>query len=227
MIDRGETPDDLLSALLLARDSEGGAGLSEHEVAANVLTFIIAGHETTARALGWALHLLSRSPDVQAKVQAEADAFDLQTPDWAQAMPWSRAVFDEAMRLFPPAPTTLRVALGPDVICGKPIEAGTLVLIAPYIIHRHTALWEDPEAFRPERFLPGARETIDRFAYIPFSGGPRICIGAAFAIQEAMIALAVIMRTVTVAPADAEEPMPSHRITLRAKHGIRLKVVRR
>lgn len=227
MLGRGETPDDLLTALLQARDSEGGAGLSEHEVAANVLTFIIAGHETTARALGWALHLLSRAPDVQARVQAEADVFDLADPQWAQAMPWSRAVFDEAMRLFPPAPTTLRVALAPDVICGQAIPAGTLVVIAPYIIHRHKALWEDPEAFKPERFLPGAREGIDRFAYIPFSGGPRICIGAAFAIQEAMIALATIMRTMSVEPAEAAEPMPSHRITLRAKHGIRLRVRKR
>ena len=139
-------------------------------------------------------------------------------------MPWSRAVFDETMRLFPPAPTTLRIAKGPDEICGRAIPAGAMVVIAPYLIHRHKALWDDPEAFKPERFLPGARENIDRFAYIPFSGGPRICIGATFAIQEAMIALATIMRTVTVEPADQVEPMPSHRITLRAKYGIRLRV---
>lgn len=227
MIGKGEPPADLLTALLLARDLEGGGALSDREVCANVLTLILAGHETTARALGWTLHLLSRTPAYQAKVVAEADAFDLSSPDWQDAMPWTRAVFDEAMRLYPPAPTTLRVNREDDVINGYQVPAGSLIAVSPYIIHRHKKLWDDPEAFRPERFLPGAREKIDRFAYLPFGGGPRICIGAAFAIQEAMIALATIFRSFEVQPAELAEPMPTHRITLRAKDGIRLRMVTR
>lgn len=220
-------PDDLLTALLRAQDEDGGGKLSEREVAANILTFILAGHETTARTLGWTLHLLSRDPKVQAEVQAEADTFDLSAPDWEKSLPWTRAVIDEAMRLFPPAPSLTRRSRAPDVICGQEIPAGTTVLITPYVVHRHKLLWEDPDSFRPERFLPGNREKIDRYAYLPFSQGPRICIGAAFAIQEAMIALAEIMKRYRVDPPGEAEPMPSHRVTLRARHGIRLRVSRR
>jgi cytochrome P450 len=227
MVDRGQAPEDLLTALLRARDSEGGGKLSEREVSANILTLILAGHETTARALGWTLHLLSRTPWYQEKIRAEAQAFDLSDPDWQDRMPWTRAVFDEAMRLYPPAPTFLRVPVKDDVIAGFEVPAGSMIAISPYIVHRHRRLWDDPEAFRPERFLPGAREKIDRFAYLPFGGGPRICIGAAFAIQEALIALAVMLRDWEAQPADLAEPIPTHRITLRSRGGIRLRMVKR
>lgn len=227
LLEKGDAPPDLLTALLLAKDSEGGEALSDREVAANVLTFILAGHETTARALGWTLHLLSRTPWYQEKVRAEADAQDISDPDWQEKMPWTRAVLDEAMRLFPPAPTTLRFAREQDTLSGMPVPPGSMIAISPFIIHRHKRLWDDPEGFRPERFLPGEREKIDRFAYLPFGGGPRICIGAAFAIQEALIALGSIMRAVEVQAAGLEEPMPSHKITLRAKDGIRLRMVSR
>jgi cytochrome P450 len=220
---RGETPpDDLMTALLSTSDEAGG--LSEREVAANILTFILAGHETTARALGWTLHLLSRNPEVMAKVQAEGAVFDVSHADWADNLPWTRAVIDETMRLFPPAPTMTRRAKADDVICGIPISAGTAVLISPWVIQRHRLLWDHPDEFRPERFLPGARDAIDRFAYIPFSQGPRICIGASFAIQEAVIALATIMKAVSVESLSPREPLPTHRITLRAKGGIRLRI---
>jgi cytochrome P450 len=227
MIANGDAPDDLLTALINARDEDGGAGLSDREVLANVLTFIVAGHETTARALAWALYLLARTPHYQDEVAAEAAAFTLDNPDWERAMPWTRAVLDETMRLFPPAPSTMRVAREADVVCGQPIPAGCMVMIAPYLMHRHRARWDDPNAFKPERFLPGAREKIDRFAYMPFSGGPRICIGAAFAIQEAMIALAVILRGHVVSPLGADEAEPVQRLTLRAKGGIKLAVRKR
>jgi cytochrome P450 len=223
LIQSGETPpDDLMTALLGASDETGG--LSEREVAANILTFILAGHETTARALGWALHLLSHEPETLARVQAEADGFDVTDPAWADKLPWTRAVIDETLRLFPPAPTMTRRATEADVICGIPIPAGAAVLISPWVIQRHRKLWDDPDAFKPERFLPGAREEIDRFAYIPFSQGPRICIGASFAIQEAVIALATILRSVKVESLTPREPLPTHRITLRAKGGIRLRI---
>lgn len=222
-------PDDLLSALLLARDETGGpssqgAGLSDEEVAANILTFILAGHETTARALGWTLHLLSRQPEHLARLQAEADAFDVSDPKWAEGLPWTRAVLEETMRLFPPAPTMARKALAEDEIGGQRIGAGATVIISPWILQRHRLLWDDPDAFRPERFLPENRKAIDRYAYIPFSAGPRVCIGAAFALQEAMIALAAILRVAEIEPVVRDEPRPVHQITLRSREPMRLRL---
>ena len=217
-------PDDLLTALLSAQDEEDGATLSDREVAANILTFILAGHETTARTLGWALHLISRSPATAARLKAEADAFDVSDVKWAEGLPWTRAVIEESMRLFPPAPTLARRALGPDVVGGKAIKAGTTVIISPWILHRHELLWEDPAEFRPERFLPENRKSVDRYAYIPFSAGPRVCIGAAFAMQEAMIALAAILRAAEVEAITPVEPRPIHQITLRSRAPIRLRL---
>jgi cytochrome P450 len=222
-----EAPDDLTTALIRAQDPETGAGLTDREVAANILTFILAGHETTARTLGWTLHLLSHAPDVADRVAAEAQALDLSDPVWMETAAWTRAVLEEAMRLFPPAPLLTREALGEDEVCGVKVRKGTQVLISPWVLHRHQRLWDDPGAFRPERFLPGAREAIDRFAYIPFGAGPRICIGAAFAMQEAVLILSALMKRLTLRPGDPEEPRPSQRITLRAERGIRLRVARR
>lgn len=218
------TPDDLLSALLAARDEADGAALTDREVAANILTFILAGHETTARTLGWTLHLISRSPAIAGRLKAEADAFDVADPDWAAALPWTRAAIEESMRLFPPAPTLARRAVAADVVGGQAIEAGTTVIVSPWIIHRHERLWDDPGAFRPERFLPEKRKAIDRYAYIPFSAGPRVCIGAAFAMQEAMIALATILRAAEVEAITPIEPRPTHQITLRSRAPMRLRM---
>lgn len=218
------TPDDLLSALLSARDEADGAALTDREVAANILTFILAGHETTARTLGWTLHLISRSPAIAGRLKAEADAFDVADPDWAAALPWTRAAIEESMRLFPPAPTLARRAVAADVVGGQAIEAGTTVIVSPWIIHRHERLWNDPDAFRPERFLPENRKAIDRYAYIPFSAGPRVCIGAAFAMQEAMIALVTILRAAEVEAITPIEPRPTHQITLRSRAPMRLRL---
>ena len=220
----GEAYDDLLSALLLARDENGGPGLSDAEVASNILTFILAGHETTARALGWTLHLLSRQPEYLARLQSEADAFDVSRPKWADSLPWTRAVLEETMRLFPPAPTMARTALADDEVGGQKIKAGATVIISPWILQRHKLLWDDPDAFRPERFLPENRKSIDRYAYIPFSAGPRVCIGAAFALQEAMIALAAILQVAEVEAVTTVEPRPVHQITLRSSEPMRLRL---
>ena len=220
-----DAPDDLLTALLTARDEgEDGKGLDDREVAANILTFILAGHETTARTLGWALHLISRSPETAARLRAEADTFDVGDPRWADSLPWTRAVIEESMRLFPPAPTLARRALGPDVIGGQAISKGAAVVISPWILHRHERLWDEPDAFRPERFLPKNRKAIDRYAYIPFSAGPRVCIGAAFAMQEAMIALGTLLKAANVEAISAVEPRPTHQITLRSRAPIHLRL---
>lgn len=222
----GDAPDDLMTALLKAQDPETGQGLSDDEVSSNILTFILAGHETTARGLGWTFHLLARSPEARAHVEAEAKAMDVAEPDWVDKAPWTRAVFEEAMRLFPPAPVITRSATQADEVCGVPVYPGTTILIAPWVLHRHETLWEDPGAFRPERFLPGARERIDRFAYLPFGGGPRVCVGASFAMQEAMLIIAAVARRARLESVGGLEPTPTQRITLRAREGIKLRLMR-
>ncbi len=225
--DPATASDDLLTALLRAQDPETGAGLTDAEVESNVLTFILAGHETTARALGWTLHLLSRSPAARAEVEREADVGGEPAGDWPETRPWTRAVLEESMRLFPPAAGFTRQAVADDVLAGQAIRAGTVVLITPWVIHRHRGLWDDPAAFRPERFLPGARESIDRHAYLPFGGGPRVCIGSRFALQEAVIALSLFAREFRLTPALPREPRPIHHVTLRADRGLRMRLERR
>lgn len=209
------TPDDLLTALLRASDPETGAGLSHEEVAANLFTFIAAGHETTARALGWTLHLLSHTPEWQERIRAEALNAPDDPADWLDAMPVTRAVFEEAMRLFPPVPHMSRMALEADRLGDVDVPAKSVIIVAPWLLHRHKRLWKQPGAFMPERFMPGEREKIDRFAYLPFGAGPRVCIGATFAMLEAVVALACIMQRVRLTPIRGVEPRPVLRITLK------------
>lgn len=220
----GDAPDDLLTALLSARDEEGdGSGLSDHEVMSNILTFILAGHETTARTLGWTLHLITRDKAVAEQLKAEADAWD-RSPAGIKQMVWHKAVIEEAMRLFPPAPAMIRQAVADDVIEGHEVKAGDSIVIAPWLIQRHEKLWDEPEVFKPERFLPQNRKSIDRYAWLPFSGGPRICIGAAFAMQEAVVALAEIMKAAEVEAITPIEPKPIHQVTLRSRETMRLRL---
>ncbi|MBL8589550.1 MAG: cytochrome P450 [Methylobacteriaceae bacterium] len=219
-------PADILTALIEAADPETGAGLSPAEVAANLFTLIAAGHETTARALAWTLHLLARAPDWQARCAAEAQQLDDDPAQWLDSAPTLRAVFEEAMRLFPPVPFMSRAARGPDRLAGVEIGQGALVCVAPWVLHRHRLLWRDPDVFDPARFLPGAREAIDRFAYLPFGAGPRICIGMGFAMQEAIIALVSILRRVSLKPI-GEEPDVVHRITLKPGRTLRLAIAAR
>lgn len=217
-------PDDLLTALLSAKDEEGdGSGLSDHEVMSNILTFILAGHETTARTLGWTLHLITRDAAVAQKLKEEADGWD-RSPAGIKQMIWHKAVIEEAMRLFPPAPAMIRQAVADDRIEGHEVKAGDSIVIAPWLIQRHEKLWDEPDVFRPERFLPDNRKSIDRYAWLPFSGGPRICIGAAFAMQEAIVALAEIMKAAEVEAITPIEPKPVHQITLRSERTMRLRL---
>jgi len=226
--DPDSVPRDILTLLLEARDPETGEGLSEVEVRANILTFIAAGHETTANSITWSLFLLSQSPEWRARVQAEADrVLDGDIEGLAERLVETRAVIDEANRLYPPIAAISRAALAPDELAGEPIRRGTMVVIAPYVLHRHRALWADPDAFDPNRFLDGARERIDRFAYLPFGVGPRICIGATFALQEASIVVATVMRHFTLALAPGHAVWPVHRVTVRPSGGLPMIVRRR
>ncbi|WP_051953242.1 cytochrome P450 [Methylocapsa aurea] len=219
--DKAAAPRDILTLLLEAQDPETGAGLSESQVQSNVLTFIGAGHETTANALTWSLFLLSLSNEWRERLAAEADAV-LAGPveTYAERLIETRAVIEEAMRLYPPAATMSRQAIGPDDLAGKRIRKNTLVMVSQWVLHRHRLLWDDPESFDPRRFLPGAREKIDRFAYLPFGAGPRVCIGASFAMQEAAILLAHIMRSFRLDLKKNHLVTPVQHITLRPANGL-------
>jgi cytochrome P450 len=195
----------------------------------------VPGHETTARALGWTLYCLANSQADREKVEAEIDEVMAREPDpvkWLDQMPWTRAVFEEAMRLYPPAPSINRAAITDDSWQDEKgetvtIEAGTTVLVMPWTLHRHTLLWDRPEAFIPSRFLPENRGSIDRYQYLPFGVGPRICIGATFALQEAVIALGALLSEFRFDCVAETKPWPVQKLTTQPEGGLPMRVSRR
>ena len=230
--DRAAAPNDLLTLLL---EQAGPEGLTMEEIEDNILTFIGAGHETTARALAWTLYCVARSPHVRAAMEEEIDRVvetGADPVDWLDLMPHVRAAFEEAMRLYPPAPSINRAAIADDEWtspAGETVEipAGITVLIMPWTLHRHALYWDRPRAFMPERFLPENRAKIDRFQYLPFGAGPRVCIGATFALQEAVIALAVLMRDFRFDVTPQTNPWPVQRLTTQPQGGLPMRVTRR
>ncbi|MEX0697493.1 MAG: cytochrome P450 [Dongiaceae bacterium] len=227
---RASAPNDLLTALLETRDPKTGQRLSTQEVKDNVATFIAVGSETSASALTWTLYLLSLDPEWRERVEAEVDR---ELPDGEymdgslDRLVATRAVIEEALRLYPPVPVTTRQAIGADRLEQQEVAPGTIIIIAPWVVHRHRLLWQAPDLFDPSRFLPGARETIDRFAYLPFGVGSRTCIGASFAMQELMILLATIVRTFRLDLAPGHKVWPLHRVTLRPQGGMPMILYRR
>jgi cytochrome P450 len=224
-----ERPDDvardLLTLLLQAKDAETGERLSEAEVRSNILTFIAAGHETTANCVTWALFLLSQSPAWRERVRREADReLNGDVDGIADRLIETRAVLEEANRLYPPITAISRAASAPDELAGHPIRRGTLIVIAPYVLHRHRLLWSEPDCFDPTRFLGGEREKISRFAYLPFGAGPRVCIGSTFAMQEASIVLATLVRHFRLELEAGHEVWPVQRVSLRPKGGLPMTV---
>ena len=220
-------PRDIVTLLTKARDPETGSGLGEEIIHDNLVTFIGAGHETTANALGWTLFLLSEFPWAYDRLAHEVDAVLNGNVPTAQDIPklvFARMVIEEAMRLYPPVPFLSRQALGPDRLGDVAVRPRSLVVVAPWVVHRHRLLWEEPELFEPERFAPDRRALVPRFGYLPFGAGPRICIGAGFAMQEAVIALAMIVqrfRFRLIADAEVE---PVAWITLRPSHGLPMRL---
>ncbi len=219
----GDVPRDILTLLLEAADPETGRGLTEREVAANIVTFIGAGHETTANTLTWALFLVQTDPRVRERLETEVDAAfagSLPALEILERLPFTRAVVEETLRLYPPVPSLSREAIEDDMVLGKTVPKGSLVIIAPWILHRHRRLWSGPDLFQPERFLPAHRDAIDRYQFIPFGAGPRVCIGAGFAMQEAVLGLASIIRRFRLRVAPGHEVRPVHRVTLRPDGGL-------
>lgn len=223
----GAGRDDLLGLLLEAMDR---GELSAREIRDEIATVFTAGHETTAVTLSWLFYLLDRRPQVEARLLAEIDAVLGDRPATSadiERLPYARMVIDESMRLYPPAHTITRLALGPDRLGDLAIPAGSVVIISPWLVHRNPRLWENPEHFDPERFAPGRAEGRARYSFIPFGAGPRICIGAGFAITEAVLVLATILQRwrVRMVPDHPVEPVAL--ITLRPRHGLRATAVPR
>jgi len=216
-----QAPHDLLTHLLEALDSESEDRITESEVRSNILTFIAAGHETTANTLSWSMFLLSQSREWRERVQAEADReLTGPTPGIADRLVETRAVIEEAIRLYPPIAAISRVALGDDDLSGERVRSGSLIVISPYVLHRHHLLWDSPNAFDPQRFLGSARAEIDRFAYLPFGSGPRKCIGSTFALQEATLVLAMIVKQFSFQLKPGHAVWPTLQVTLRPANGL-------
>jgi cytochrome P450 len=208
----GAPPRDLFDLMGEARDPETGAAFSDAQLGDEVATMILAGHETTATALFWALYLLALDPETQEQVAREARGVAADDEADLDRLKFTRAVIDETMRLYPPAFLIGRAATGPDTIAGLPVRKGDLMLIAPWLLHRHEKLWQQPAAFMPERFMAGTSPP-DRFAYMPFGAGARVCIGAHFAIVEATLALARLISAFRVELKDRVPVMPMGVVT--------------
>ncbi|HEX5094122.1 MAG TPA: cytochrome P450 [Burkholderiales bacterium] len=222
----GEAKDDLLGRLMRANDPETGQQMNDEQLVDNLLTFYLAGHETTAKALTWTLYLLARFPGWARRLEAEVDdvaARDEVTAAHVERMPLVQQVIKESMRLYPPVPMMTRQAVADTTLGGRPIPAGTSVVMPIYAIHRHRRRWEAPDEFLPERFAPGREEAIPRYQYMPFGAGPRICIGMAFAELEAAAILATLVQRVRFASV-GRDPEPIARVTLIPQGGMPLAV---
>jgi cytochrome P450 len=221
-------PDDLLTRLLRALDPTTGRPMSLAEVRSNILTFLSAGHETTANTLSWAAFLLSQSPYWYARVRAEADTeLTGDRNGLLERLVVTKAVVEEALRLYPPIAALSRAPERADEVGGFRVRPRMLIVIAPYILHRHRRLWERPDLFDPARFLGAAKAEIPRFAYLPFGAGPRTCIGSSFALQEATLVLATLVQRFDMQLAPDAEIWPLQRITLRPAHGLPMRVLPR
>jgi cytochrome P450 len=200
-------PRDLFDLMGDARDPESGEAFTDEQLGDQVATMILAGHETTATALFWSLYLLALDPASQEQLAGEAAGATVDGALAIERLKFTRAVVDETMRLYPPAFLIARSAAAADTIAGLPVRKHDLILIAPWLLHRHERLWSEPNAFVPSRFMPGAPPP-DRFAYLPFGVGARVCIGAHFALVEATLALAKIVGAFRVELIDKEPVMP-------------------
>ena len=220
-----DVPDDFLTLLLRAGESEE-TRLTLDEIEDNVLTFVAAGHETTARAVTWTLYCLAHDAEALERAKAEVDALDTDRParEWGRALPWVTACFEEAMRLFPPAAVIIRELQDDVTFGGYHLEKGRNAYISQWVLHRHQTLWERPNAFVPTRMFGEARKRIDKYAYLPFGLGPRVCIGASFAMQEAAVMLALLLRAFDFSYAGMEMPKPVMRITVQPDNGMPMRL---
>jgi cytochrome P450 len=220
---RSEDTGDLLSMLMSAYDERTGEGMSDRQLRDQIFTLLMAGHETTAKALTWTLYLMDQHRDVAARLRAELNTTlggKIPTFQDLANLPYAWMVIQEAMRVYPPVWLVSRLCRVEDVIGGFLVPTGSLVIVSPYTMHRHKDFWDDPEVYKPERFRPEACAARPPFAYLPFSGGPRQCVGRAFATVETQLVLATIMQRYELRLVDGHRVEPEALVTLRPKYGL-------
>jgi len=218
---------DYVAMLMDARDKESGEPMGERELVDEIMTLIVAGHETTASGLNWTWYLLSQHPQVEARLHAEIDAAaDLPAPTLTEmeALPYTRQITDEALRLYPPGWLLSRRTIDADVLGGYPVAAGTNVLLPLYLLHRHPHFWKNPEAFDPERFAPEHEAERPRFAYMPFAAGPRHCIGETFALYEMLMHLYKVARRYRLRYVPDKPLELEAQINLRTRYPLRMRL---
>ncbi len=229
----GSAPDDLATKIMVTLDPVSGEGFDTTEMVDQVAIFFLAGHETSASALGWALLMLAMAPDVQARVAAEAavlgDAPDFSVPDFAvmAKLRFTRDVFREVLRLYPPVPMMVRENTCPEVLRERAVAPGAQIVLSPWHLHRHERVWPRPDEFDPDRWQTEEGKACARDGFIPFSAGPRVCSGAGFAMVEGVLLLAMLARAFRFEAVAGREPVPVAHLTVRAKDGIWLRVTRR
>lgn len=220
---------DLLDMLLSARDDDG-AGMTDKQIRDEVMTIFAAGHETTAVTLTWTWYLLSQHPAVERRLHEELDrVLQGRAPRYEDLpnLPYARMVIEESLRLFPPAYVFSRVAIGDDQVGPHRIPAGSEIIVVPWVLHRHKKLWKNPGRFDPERFAPDQAARRHPYAYLPFGGGPRVCIGRGFAMVEAQLILAKIAQSCRLRLVPGHPVEPQGLITLRPRYGMAMTVERR
>jgi cytochrome P450 len=218
---------DLIDLLMAASDPETGRSMTDGEITDNLLTFVTAGHETTALGLAWTFDLLSRNPDCEARAVAEIEAISeggVLRPEHVGQLAYTRQIFQEAMRLYPPVAIIARVVSRPFMLGGRPVPEGSMVYVPIYALHRHRMLWERPEEFDPDRFAPDIAKDRHRYGYLPFGGGPRVCIGSGFAMLEGVAILATLLRAVRLRSIADNPPRPRMRLTLRPSEKLMMRV---
>jgi cytochrome P450 len=226
----GEDTGDLLSMLLLAQDELGTGSMTDTQVRDEAMTLFLAGHETTANALTWTWYLLSQHPDIATRLHDELDtvlAGQLPTPDDVARLPYTRMVIAEGLRLYPPAWTLARLALNDYEVGGYCIPKDSIVFMSQWVVHHDARFYPDPLRFDPTRWSPAEQAKRPKFAYFPFGGGPRLCIGEQFAWMEGILLLAVIAQRwrLRLVPGHPVAPYPL--VTLRPRHGMRMVVEKR
>ncbi len=215
---------DLLAMLVAARDPETGASLSDRQLRDEIITLLVAGHETVASGLAWTWYLLAKNPAVEARLREQATLPDRQGTFDPRRMDYARMVYEEALRLYPPAWIITRRALGADEIGGYTIPKGAVVALSPYVTQRDPRFWDEPERFDPERFAPERVVGRPRYAYFPFGGGPRLCIGRDFALIEAQVVLSRVASRYRLELVGDQRVEIEAGVTLRPKHGLKMRI---
>jgi enediyne biosynthesis protein E7 len=216
--------NDILSHLISVRDRQTGAPMDDRQLQDEVMTLIIAGHETTASALNWFWYLLSRAPDVAARLHTELDSTGFERPGYGdlEHLPFTRRAIEETLRLYPPGWLLTRRSISAEAIGGFSLPAGTDVLISPYLVQRHPEFWPDPDRFDPDRFLPPSVAARNRFAYLPFGLGPRACIGEHLALVEMQTHVAMLVRRFDLELVTGQTIELEPQVNLRTRHPVRM-----